>query len=141
RRIAKMPFRASCHAIHTSGQRTLAASAPENGNARAWYFDQRRHSLCGLDVLVPHKPLATNVRFGSKADICNAKSNARFTPISDRESGRALGNSSTVEHRTLTPTRPVDLNNPTRCCSLAAEKPRCGTPQARRQSIYLTFST
>src|SRR5262245_59705007 len=30
--------------------------------------------------------LAANVRFGSKADICVAKSDVRFTPNSDRES-------------------------------------------------------
>jgi hypothetical protein len=30
---------------------------------------------------------ARNVRFGSKADICAAKSDVRFTPKSDRESG------------------------------------------------------
>jgi hypothetical protein len=28
-----------------------------------------------------------NVRFGSLADICNAKAHVRFTPNSDRESG------------------------------------------------------
>src|SRR5262249_37045208 len=28
-----------------------------------------------------------HVRFGSKADICNAKAHVRFTPESDRESG------------------------------------------------------
>jgi hypothetical protein len=28
-----------------------------------------------------------NVRFGSKADICAAKSDVRFTPNSDRKSG------------------------------------------------------
>jgi len=28
-----------------------------------------------------------NVRFGSKADICSAPTNVRFTPKSDRESG------------------------------------------------------
>jgi hypothetical protein len=31
--------------------------------------------------------LAANVRFGSKADICAAKSDVRFTPNSDRKSG------------------------------------------------------
>jgi hypothetical protein len=31
--------------------------------------------------------LQINVRFGSKADICNAKGHVRFTPDSDRESG------------------------------------------------------
>src|SRR5262245_25954158 len=61
-----MPFRTSCHAFYTSGQRTLAASAPENGDARAWYFYQRRRSLCRLDVLAPPNPLATNVRLGQK---------------------------------------------------------------------------
>src|SRR5262245_53405003 len=30
---------------------------------------------------------ATNVRFGSKADICSAKGHVRFAPNSDRESG------------------------------------------------------
>src|SRR5262249_12830630 len=29
----------------------------------------------------------TDVRFGSKADICSANSHVRFTPNSDRESG------------------------------------------------------
>src|SRR5262249_5175913 len=29
----------------------------------------------------------SNVRFGSKADICSAQAHARFTPKSDRESG------------------------------------------------------
>ena len=29
----------------------------------------------------------SNVRFGSKADICGATSHVRFTPNSDRESG------------------------------------------------------
>jgi hypothetical protein len=29
----------------------------------------------------------TDVRFGSKADICSAQSHVRFTPNSDRESG------------------------------------------------------
>jgi hypothetical protein len=33
--------------------------------------------------------IATNVRFGSKADICGATSHVRFTPNSDRESGHA----------------------------------------------------
>jgi hypothetical protein len=28
-----------------------------------------------------------NVRFGSKADMCGAKGDVRFTPNSDRESG------------------------------------------------------
>ena len=32
----------------------------------------------------------TNVRFGSKADICSAKRHVRFTPGSDRESGLPL---------------------------------------------------
>jgi hypothetical protein len=31
--------------------------------------------------------LLANVRFGSKADICVAKSDVRFTPNSDRKSG------------------------------------------------------
>src|SRR5215510_15462685 len=31
-----------------------------------------------------------HVRFGSKADICAAKSDARFTPYSDRKSGHPL---------------------------------------------------
>src|SRR5215813_8601593 len=31
--------------------------------------------------------ISKNVRFGSKADICAAKSHVRFTPNSDRESG------------------------------------------------------
>jgi hypothetical protein len=31
------------------------------------------------------------VRFESKADICSAKSHVRFTPDSDRESGRTAG--------------------------------------------------
>jgi hypothetical protein len=31
--------------------------------------------------------LARNVRFGSAADMCAAKSHVRFTPNSDRESG------------------------------------------------------
>jgi hypothetical protein len=31
--------------------------------------------------------LVVNVRFGSKADMCGAKSDVRFTPDSDRESG------------------------------------------------------
>jgi hypothetical protein len=30
-----------------------------------------------------------HVRFGSKADICGAKSDVRFTPNSDRKSGHA----------------------------------------------------
>jgi hypothetical protein len=30
---------------------------------------------------------APDVRFGSKADICGAKGDVRFTPNSDRESG------------------------------------------------------
>jgi hypothetical protein len=29
-----------------------------------------------------------DVRFGSKADMCNAPTHVRFTPNSDRESGR-----------------------------------------------------
>jgi hypothetical protein len=29
-----------------------------------------------------------NVRFGSEADMCSAKGHVRFTPNSDRESGR-----------------------------------------------------
>jgi hypothetical protein len=29
------------------------------------------------------------VRFGSKADMCNAKGHVRFTPNSDRESGHS----------------------------------------------------
>jgi hypothetical protein len=33
--------------------------------------------------------LARNVRFGSKADMCAAKSDVRFAPNSDRESGHA----------------------------------------------------
>jgi hypothetical protein len=31
-----------------------------------------------------------NVRFGSEADMCNAKGNVRFTPNSDRKSGHRL---------------------------------------------------
>src|SRR5215831_19067691 len=33
------------------------------------------------------KTRLANVRFGSKADMCAAKRNVRFTPNSDRESG------------------------------------------------------
>src|SRR5215468_2272163 len=32
-------------------------------------------------------PVGTDVRFGSKADICGAKRHVRFAPNSDRESG------------------------------------------------------
>ena len=32
----------------------------------------------------------TDVRFGSQADVCVAKPHVRFTPNSDRNSGRAL---------------------------------------------------
>jgi hypothetical protein len=31
-----------------------------------------------------------DVRFGSKADMCAAKRDVRFTPDSDRESGHSL---------------------------------------------------
>src|SRR5262245_13007606 len=35
--------------------------------------------------------VAVDVRFGSKADICSAQTNVRFTPNSDRESGHHHG--------------------------------------------------
>jgi hypothetical protein len=37
--------------------------------------------LESIDVMLAH------VRFGSKADMCSAKGDVRFTPNSDRESG------------------------------------------------------
>ena len=42
-----------------------------------------------VPVKLPLGATATspNVRFGSLADICNAKRHVRFTPNSDRESG------------------------------------------------------
>jgi hypothetical protein len=45
------------------------------------------HQLRSIEaqLLCPRGP--TDVRFGSKADICAATRNVRFTPNSDRESG------------------------------------------------------
>ena len=36
---------------------------------------------------MPRQQQPSNVRFGSKADICGAKGHVRFAPDSDRESG------------------------------------------------------
>src|SRR5262245_26023282 len=38
----------------------------------------------------PQIVIRSNVRFGSKADICAATSHVRFTPNSDRESGHPM---------------------------------------------------
>jgi len=39
-------------------------------------------------AICPHaRKGQSDVRFGSKADICSATADVRFTPISDRESG------------------------------------------------------
>jgi hypothetical protein len=49
-----------------------------------WKLTRCRHQGCNLKSL--GTPLSGYVRFGSKADMCNAKRHVRFTPNSDRES-------------------------------------------------------
>ena len=47
-----------------------------------------------------HRATVANndVRFGSEADMCAAKSDVRFTPNSDRESGPPANETSVVEN-------------------------------------------
>jgi len=43
-----------------------------------------------------HRKGGANVRFGSKADTCNAPTNVRFTANSDRKSGHWVADPSAV---------------------------------------------
>jgi hypothetical protein len=82
-RLCRMPLLVASMSNDTSNDPTLGSSLQ--------FFDeleQNRNCLLadqvgfGLSRLFrPH------VRFGSKADICNAPTHVRFTPNSDRESG------------------------------------------------------
>jgi hypothetical protein len=45
------------------------------------YTGKGQYTICALA-----QENLVDVRFGSKADICSAKSHVRFTPNSDRES-------------------------------------------------------
>jgi hypothetical protein len=46
----------------------------------------QHHLVIGLAELL-RRTLQFHVRFGSEADMCDAKSDVRFAPDSDRESG------------------------------------------------------
>jgi hypothetical protein len=50
-------------------------------------FIAPKHFFSAMAPPLAHR---AHVRFGSKADICVAKSDVRFTPNSDRKSGLAL---------------------------------------------------
>jgi hypothetical protein len=52
----------------------------------AWQRACPRHTATVVEGPAVLRRAATNVRFGSKADICAAKTHVRFTPNSDRES-------------------------------------------------------
>src|SRR5262245_37678438 len=51
-------------------------------DALLWELQRRRESVSAWPRKAPH------VRFGSQADMCGAKRHVRFTPESDRNSGR-----------------------------------------------------
>src|SRR5262245_56151470 len=94
-------------AVVGSRQKVLAARCRFELIVRRWVLEFRKWTCRGhrnsraptypAPVLKSLTPLQGNrkragalrqhVRFGSKADMCNAKGHVRFTPNSDRESG------------------------------------------------------
>src|SRR5262249_39522174 len=61
-------------------------AAPVALRVKAWTAAVTRRTRCFGSLATDFTPQA-DVRFGSKADMCVAKSDVRFAPNSDRESG------------------------------------------------------
>src|SRR5262245_55492635 len=98
--------------------------------------EKKHHTAFGRNA-VERATKMSDVRFGSKADICTAPAHVRFTPNSDRESGHVANG-----HVCFTPE-----SGHVRCtsrCLLRAKSGHptnySGTPALRRASAYLAKS-